>query len=316
MEYIKVPGVDKPISPITLGCDSKPFRYGEDLSILLDDICACGVTTFDTARGYAKSESVIGRWMKSRDNREQVVIISKCCMPLGYINRVKVKNIRKDVERSLLELQTSYIDILYIHRDCQKEDPVALLLEMNELVKEGKVRAIGVSNWTYQRIRIANEYAKAHDLIPFTVSSPAYSLAHFERDPWKGSDGCISIQDNQEELAFYKTKEVALFPYSSLARGFFAGKYPHDDPAFKATLDRASRVSYYSERNLGRLARAEELAKQKGLTPASINVAYMHSQGFALSNVIATINPKRMAQNLEAASLRLTEEELRYLEGE
>lgn len=313
MEYIKIPGVDKPISPITLGCDSKPFRYGEDMSNLLDDICACGVTSFDTARGYARSESVIGRWMKSRGNRDEVVIISKCCLPLGYINRVKVKNIHKDVERSLLELQTSYIDILYLHRDCQKEDPVALLLEMNELIKEGKVRAIGVSNWTCKRIGIANEYAKEHGLVPFTVSSPAYSLAHFEKDPWRGSDGCISIQDNEEELEFYRTKEVALFPYSSLARGFFSGKFLHDDPAFKSSLDRPSRISYYSERNLKRLARAEELARQKGLTPASISIAYMHSQGFALSNVIATINPKRMEQNLQACEIKLSESEIEYL---
>ncbi|MCR5078524.1 MAG: aldo/keto reductase [Bacilli bacterium] len=315
MEYLKIKGVDVQASPITLGCDSIGFKKGYDMNDFLDEVYSYGVRSFDTARGYGQSEETLGKWIEAKHNRDKIVIITKCCLPLGYIDRVKVKNIRKDLEKSLLTLKTPYVDLLYLHRDSHKVDARELIIEMNELIKEGKVKAIGVSNWNCERIKLANDYAKEYGLSPFVVSSPQYSLANFERDPWKGSDGCVSIQDNKKELDFYRNKEVALFPYSSLARGFFAGKVPSTSENFASTLDRAARVAYISERNMGRLARAEKMAEEKGVTPAAINLAYMFSQGFALSCVIATSNPKRMESNLKASGLRLSKEEIAYLEG-
>lgn len=315
MEYEVYPFLNKKISKFILGCSSDPMRKGTVTNEFYDSIFEVGVNTFDTARGYGKSEETLGRWLKTK-NREEIVIISKCCLPLGFIDRLSVKNLKKDVEKSLATLGT-YIDILYLHRDNLKR-PVGPLMEaLNEYVKAGKVKALGVSNWRSDRIDEANKYAKEHGLAGFSVSSPAYSLAEMVVDSWGGGAGCVSLQGEKtkQDREYYAANNIPVFPFSSLGRGFFSGKVKHDDPNFKKSLDVHARKQYCYDVNLKRLARAEELAEKKGCTVAQMNFAYLFNQKFKVHPVVAVSSAKRMLDNEKALAIKLTDEELKYLEG-
>lgn len=316
MEYRTYPFLNKPISAFIYGGDGDMLRHGEDCQQLLDDMFSLGINTMDTARGYGKSEEVIGKWLKGK-NREEVVIISKCCLPaFGFIDRVRVKNIRKDLEKSLQALNTPYIDILYLHRDSLSQKVGPFVEEMNALIQEGKIKAFGVSNWTAKRIKEANDYAKEHNLQGISVSSPCFSLAEMVKDTWKGSAGCVSIQgeSRKEEREFYKDTQIPVFPYSSLGRGFFSGRYAHDDEEFKKNLDFFAKGQYCYPVNLERLKRAEELAKEKGCSVAQINFAFLLNQDFPVHPVVSSKSKKRMDENIHSLEIHLTKEEIVYLD--
>ena len=316
MKYEKYPFLNKPISRFIFGCDLNKMHQGEDVSSLLDSIYDLGINTFDTARGYGESEKVLSKWLKTKD-REKIVVISKCCLPDKNNNnqdRLSIENIISDVNTSIKTLDT-YIDILYLHRD-NKLVPVKPIIDtLNTLIKEGKVKSLGVSNWKVDRIKEANDYAKENNLIGFSVSSPAYSLANMEYDYWKGGDGCVSIQgdNNLKERLFYKENKMPVFPYSSLGRGFFAGIYSSSDPRFKDSLKEETLKQYYYPVNINRLKKAEELAKKHSCSVAQINFAFLLNQDFNCHPVVATSNPSRMKENIDSLNIKLTKEELDYL---
>lgn len=306
--------LNKKISKIIFGCDLKMMHQGEDVTQLLDAVYNFGINTFDTARGYGHSEEILGKWIKNK-NREDIVIISKCCLEDRKNNTILSKeNIINDVNTSVSILGT-YIDILYLHRD-NHTVPVNIIIDtLNELINEGKIKAIGVSNWKENRIKEANKYAASHNLHGFVVSSPAYSLANMEIDCWGGGDGCVSIQgdNNKKERDFYIKYKIPVFPYSSLARGFFAGKYKHDDINFINSLKDDARIQYYHDINIKRLERAEILAKKKNCTVSQINISYMINQEFDCHPVIASSNINNIKNNIEALDIKLTKDEINYL---
>lgn len=314
MKYETYSFLNKPISRFIFGCDLNKMHQGEDVSSLLDDIYDLGINTFDTARGYGESERVLSSWLKNKD-REKIVVISKCCLPDKTNNdRLSVENIISDVNTSLQVLGT-YIDILYLHRDSLKVKVELLIDTLNKFIREGKVKAIGVSNWKADRIKEANDYAKRNNLHGFVVSSPAYSLANMEYDYWKGGNGCVSIQgdSNLKERLFYKENNIPVFPYSSLGRGFFAGRYSYLDPKFKESLKEETIKQYYYPVNIDRLKKAEELAKKHNCSVAQINFAFLLEQDFNVHPVVATSNPIRMKENIDSLNIKLTKEEIDYL---
>ena len=313
MKYETYSFLEKTISRFIFGCDLKKMHQGEDVKSLLDSMYDLGINTFDTARGYGESEKSLGKWLKTKD-REKIVIISKCCLHNGNIDRLSVDNILSDVSTSLKTLDT-YIDILYLHRDNLNVKVEPLIDTLNKLIGERKVKSIGVSNWKVDRIEEANSYAKKHNLKGFSVSSPAYSLANMEYDYWKGGAGCVSIQgeDNKMERIYYKEKKMPVFPYSSLGRGFFAGVYKHDDPKFKESLKEETLKQYYYPVNIERLKRAEELASKHNCSVAQINFAFLLEQDFKCHPVVATSSVDRMKENIDSLNIKLTKEELEYL---
>ena len=158
--YGKIPGLEKPVSRMIFGTAIGPMIEGKNADELLDAAFAKGIHTFDTARGYGRAEESLGGWMKRRDNREQVVVISKCgnCDSDGSVC-VNRKVIETELAESLQALQTDYIDIYLLHRDDPKTPVSEMIDALNELQKEGKIKVFGVSNWAHERIEEANRYA-------------------------------------------------------------------------------------------------------------------------------------------------------------
>lgn len=316
MKYEQIPYVNKPVSRIVYGALPLVFLNGMDVGALLDDMLSMGVTTFDTARNYVGSEIVLGRWMESRGNRDDVVLLSKCGHPSMFgRKRVNEKEMKKDLQKSLRQLQTDHIDIYLLHRD-DPEVPVGEIVEIfNEMHANGSIGAFGGSNWTYRRIAEANEYAYAHNLIPFTVSSPNFGLANQVQDPWGGGCETISGPEHQEDRQWYQKTGMPVVAYSSLGRGFFSGKLKYEDRENAANiLDQNALRGYGYPENFERLRRCEEVAAQKGVTVPQLALAWIFAQELNPFAVISTTSKARMEQNIQALDIALTPEEVAYLD--
>ena len=316
MEYRSVPQVRLPVSRIIMGCASDGFNGGKDQSALLDAALAAGINTIDTARVYGQSERVIGQWLGK--HRDEVVVVTKCAHPSPLDPmRLTEKEIRKDLETSLRELGTDRIDIYLFHRDHPSVEPGTMIEIMNALKAEGKTNAFGASNWSYERFRQAQEYAEAHHLTPFSVSSPHYSLARQQADPYGG--GCVSLTGNENAAArrWYAETQTPVFAYSSLGRGLLSGKVKSGDAKNAASvLDTFAMKGYGCEDNFTRLARCEELAEKKGCSVAQIAMAWLYCQPLNTFAIVTMSSPTRIRENIAALSLKLTEAECRYLDLE
>jgi aryl-alcohol dehydrogenase-like predicted oxidoreductase len=190
MKYKQIKYVKTSLSRLVFGCAFPAIMNGEDVSEILDKSYEYGINTFDTAENYGKSEIVLGNWIKNRGIRNSTVIITKGCHPYGN-DRLTEKDLRHDLENSLARLGTDRIDVYFLHRDVLSV-PVGPIVEiLNEYHRSGNIGAFGGSNWSIDRIAEANDYAKAHSLVPFSVSSPGFSLAVQYKDPWGGSAGCL-----------------------------------------------------------------------------------------------------------------------------
>lgn len=291
---------------------------GEDSFEILDKAYEYGINTFDTAENYGKSETVLGRWINSRGVRDSTVIITKGCHPYGT-DRLTEKDLRHDLEQSLERLGTNRIDVYLLHRDVL-DVPVGPIVEiLNDYHSAGTIGAFGGSNWSRERIAEANEYAAAHSLIPFSVSSPGFSLAVQYKDPWGGSAGCLSISGNEhkKDREWYAKNNMPLFAYSSLAHGFLSGRIKSTEAALaEKLLAEAARVSYSYEENYSRLARAEKLASEKRCTVSQIALAYLLNQrSLKVFPVVTATKETHLTDNIGALSIDLSEKEIEYLEG-
>lgn len=318
MKYVEIPYVDKKVSRIFYGTAMPPFMTGGDGNDLLDAIFATGVTAFDTARNYLASEKSLGKWILERNMREKIVLLSKCSHPSMFgKKRVNEKEICKDFAKSVHYLNTDYIDIYLLHRDDPDVEVGEIVEVLNAMHEEGKIGAFGGSNWTHERIALANEYAYAHNLIPFSVSSPNFSLAEQIADPWGG--GCVTISGpgNKDARGWYEKNQMPVIAYSSLGRGLFSGRLRGNEPERAGEiLDGVAMKGYNCPDNFERLRRCEKLAEMKQCSVPQIAMAWVYNQKMNTFAVVSTSNPKRMGDNIAALSISLTENEMLYLDLE
>lgn len=330
MNYGNIKYVDKPVSRLLFGTaipemfaamrsvhgEEPDFAQVLDRAFaLLDSIYAMGINTFDCANHYG--EEALGEWMKDRGLLDKVVVLTKGAHHNAWRKRVTDYDILSDAHDSLKKLNRDYIDIYVLHRD-DPTVPVGPIVEvLNRLHREGKIGAFGASNWTHQRIAEANAYAQAHGLIPFTVSSPNFGLADQVADLWGG--GCVTISGpaNREAREWYAAQKMPVIAYSSLGRGFFSGRVQSSRPeSAREVLDSFAQIGYISDDNFHRLARAEELAAEKGVKVPQIAMAWIMNQPLDVYAVVGSSNPERMKSNIEASELKLTEAECRWLDLE
>lgn len=315
MKYARIPHVSKPVSRILYGTASDSFLAGADESAALDAMLALGVNAIDTARQYGRSENSIGRWLSSRGCRDQVVLLSKC----GHhsedgTKRVNPKEMKKDLAESLSSLCTDYIDIYILHRD-DPDVPVDSIVEtFNEMHSAGKIGAFGGSNWSARRMEEANEYAYAHNLIPFEISSPNFGLAEPICDIWGGGSLSIAGRSNEAERKWHRKTQIATVAHSSLGRGMFSGKLKSSEyDTASRVLDSFAMKGYHTPENFERLRRCEILAKEKHVSVPQIAMSWIFHQDLNLFAVVSTSKASRMQENIDALHLVLTEKEIRYL---
>lgn len=315
MKYTNIPYVGLPVSRMVLGTSGELFRSGGDVGQMIETALEQGINCLDTARAYGKSEQAIGNWLKHSGRRNEIVLVSKCCHPvLAFVPRVGERAAESDLERSLEALGTDRIDVYMLHRD-NPSVPVGKILEfLNRFHEEGKIGAFGGSNWTAKRIAEANDYAKAHDLIGFTVSSPHYSLGWQKRDPWGNGCQTVTGDKNAPQRRYYAETYMPLFCWSSLCSGVFSGKLKWEEwGRLPKYFGINAALAYSCEENRQRLKRCEELAADKGVGVAHIALAWLLTDRLNTLPIIGAGSPKRVIETARAAELELSTAERKYL---
>ena len=312
IKHISIANVNKPVSKLVFGTALRPMMQGKDASQLLDQVLSAGITVFDTAADYGDSEASLGNWVAARNNREQIVVITKGANTTRWRRRLTAHDIMSDFMTSLAKLQTDYIDIYFLHRD----DPTApvgpIVEQLSELHAQGKIRAYGGSNWTVKRIEQANEYAFKHALQPFTVSSPSYSLAEMVADPC-GDSVTLSGEQNRAARDWYRQNQMPVFAYSCLGRGFFSGKIKSGQTGGAEELIGLGGLEYGFPVNFERLRRVEILAGKYRKSVSQIALAWLAGQPLNLLPVTSTGTISHLQDSIEAMRLQLREQELLWL---
>jgi predicted dehydrogenase/aryl-alcohol dehydrogenase-like predicted oxidoreductase len=300
MTYGTVAGLDKQVSRLVMGVDNQNTL--PHAATIFDDFVERGGTTFDTAYIYGggRGEKLLGQWMRSRGNRDEVVVIGKG----AHTPHCDPESITRQLHESLERLQTDHVDLYLMHRD-NEQIPVGEFVDvLDEHFRAGRIKAYGGSNWTTARFDEANAYAEANGKQPFTLLSNHLSLARAYDVPWQG---CRHVSDDESQ-AWLRERQVALFPWSSQARGFFTGRAKPED-----TSDEELVRCFYSEENFRRLDRARELAAAKGVEPTAIALAWLLHQPYP---VFPLIGPRQISEtrtSLPGLSVSLTDEEFAYL---
>ncbi len=316
MRYGEIAGINKPVSRIVQGTGFISTKDKDDMFQLMDAAFEAGINTFDTAPVYGEGEAerIFGQWMKDRQNRDEIILIAKGAHHNADRKRVTPFDIEADIHDSMARLQTDYFDIYMLHRD-DPAVPVSVIVEkLHEYQQKGIIGVYGGSNWTTARIQAVNDYAAEHNLSPFMVSSPHYSLADRVKEPW---EGCITISGpaRASERGWYEANQMPLFPWSSLAGGFFSGRFTRDNlDRFTEHFDVQVLKAYIDESNFKRLDRVKALATEKGRSLAQIAVAFVFNQPLNLFALLGSRKPDEVLQNTAAMELQLSPEECAWLD--
>ncbi len=316
MEYGHVHGVEKPLSRIVQGTIPLSSDRLEEGFALLDGVYEAGCRTFDTAQNYGNGdcERVLGSWIKSRGVRDEVVILGKGGHPIDGRPRVTPEDITVDLDGSLERLQVDFIDLYVLHRD-NPAVPVGPIVEiLNQYKQAGKIGVFGGSNWAGARVKEANDYAATHGLEGFPISSPNFSLAVQIQEPW---EGCLSVSGTAGEAdrAWYAEQGIPIFPWSSLAGGFFSGRFERENlDSFTTYLDKLCVATYCSEENFRRLDRVKEIAARNGASIPQIAMSYVHSQPVDVFALVGCQKASEFVDNVGALGHKLSGDEVAWLE--
>ena len=276
MIYTNKSGLE--FSKISLGTAEFGSIISKETSFrLLDKFYELGGNLIDTARIYAMwikggenaSETTIGEWVKSRKARSLIRIATKGGyhkVGSKYSGGLEKEIITRELEESLRCLQTDYVDIYYLHRDDESKPVSEIMTMLNNLIKEGKVRYLGASNWTAKRIAEANIFAKANGMVGFSFSEIMWSYAELNAEG--ESDKSLVIM-NPDEYEWYKNNDIKVMCFSSQAQGFYTKALEKGiDNLPKGLIDK-----YKNPTNIKRLEELKNLAQKTGISPTAIGLA-------------------------------------------
>lgn len=211
-------------SKILLGTAYFGSNISEETAFsIMDRFVELGGNHIDTARMYSngESEKIVSKWLKSRNNKN-IFVSTKGGFPCAEnfdASRLSEKEIRTDVEKSLKALQTETIDFYWLHRDDETIPAGEIIDTMNKLIKEGKIKRFGASNWKSYRIQSANEYANEKAMTGFEASQIRFSPAITA--PGGNADHTL-VEMTEDEFEFYKINNLPVAAYAAQAKGFFS----------------------------------------------------------------------------------------------
>lgn len=291
------------IEPLVLGGNVFGWTVDEAAAFpVLDAYLDAGFTAIDTADVYGKgaSETIIGKWMKARGNRDKVHVFTKLGGEMAPGKKgLKAGYVREAVEASLQRLQTDYIDLYQSHRPDSNTPHEETLGAFDLLIRAGKVRAVGSSNFTAPMLAEAIETAIIKSLPRYESEQPEYNL--YARETFEGElqDLCVK-------------EEIGVIPYSSLAAGFLTGKY-RSEKDFDTSPRGARMGNYLNAKGKKILAALDQVSKSGGATPTEIALAWLVAQPGVTAPIASATSVEQVESLARGVRLKLAEEDLRVL---
>lgn len=303
---------DLEIAPLVLGGNVFGWTADEKTSFgLLDRFVDGGLNAIDTADVYSRwvpgnkggeSETIIGKWMKARGNRDKVVVITKVGADMGQGKRdLSAVHIERAVEASLKRLQTDVIDLYLSHWPDPTVPYEETLGAYQKLLAKGKVRHIGCSNLDAGQLRAALDVAKLRGLPRYEVLQPEYNL--YDRASYDGPlrDLCVA-------------EGLGVITYFSLAKGFLSGKYRSRDDLGKSAARGEGVQGYLNKRGMRILAALDAVSGRHGAKPAEIALAWVIARPGVTAPIASATTPEQMASLVRAASLELSPADMEELD--
>lgn len=300
------------VAPLALGGNVFGWTADEASSFaVLDAFVEAGFDLVDTADVYSawvpshkggESEAVLGKWLKSRGRRERVVIATKA----GWERKSWGKGLRRDhvlksVEASLQRLQTDYIDLFQSHIDDDETPFEETLGAYDQLIKQGKVRAIGASNHAAPRLAEALGVSRDKHLPRFESLQPLYNL--YDREGFEAELQPLCVKE-----------EIGVIPYYALAAGFLTGKYRSEKDLAQSPRGGGIGRKYLNERGLRILAALDGVAGDLGATPAQVALAWLTARPGVTAAIASATNVKQFAEIAKGVTLTLSAEAMRRLD--
>jgi aryl-alcohol dehydrogenase-like predicted oxidoreductase len=296
------------VFPLCLGGNVFGWTADQTQSFaVLDAYAVAGGNFIDTADAYSswapgneggESETVIGNWLAARGNRAEVVVATKVGAHPQY-KGLSATTIKAAAEASLRRLRTDYIDLYYTHFDDPAVPVEEIITALDQLVKDGKIRAIATSNLSPERLRASLDFSESEGLARYAALQPHYNLV--SRGTYEGE-----LRDTAARAG------LAAVPYYSLASGFLTGKYR---PGASVDSPRAEGAGRHlqSERGVKVLAAIDKVAGARGAEIATVALAWLAAQPTVAAPIASARTVEQLPALLAVADLELTEEELAEL---
>ncbi|PIJ50550.1 alcohol dehydrogenase [Erwinia sp. OLTSP20] len=299
------------VPPLTFGGNVFGWTVDQNNAFsLLDALVDRGLNFIDTADCYSRwaegnqggeSETIIGNWLKKTANRDKIILATKVGMDMGEgRSGLSGKYIRQAIDASLRRLQTDYVDLYQAHCD----DPHTPLLETLEtfdaLIAEGKVRIIGASNYTAERLTQALKISENQGLARYETLQPEYNL--YDRSRYEG-----------ELEAVAKNNGLAVINYYSLASGFLSGKYRHAEDAAKSKRGQGVVEKYLNPRGLRILAALDAVAQAHNASPTQVALAWQIARPGITAPIVSATSVSQLDELVKATRLTLSDQQIALL---
>lgn len=301
---------DLQTAPIVFGGNVFGWTVDEKQSFeLLDHFISLGFNFIDTANSYSRwkpgnkggeSETIIGNWLKKRGQRHDVVIATKVGSDMGAGKQLKKNHIITEAEQSLKRLQTDYIDLYFSHHDDLNVTVEEPLIAYEQLIKEGKVRWIGASNFSPERLKAALIASHENNLPQYQVLQPEYNL--YDR---------TAYEKQYQKLA--SDFNLGVVPYYSLASGFLTGKY-RSESDLGQSLRGDGIKKYLNDKGFKILDALNEVAENHHINPAAVALAWLIHQPTITAPIASATNLAQLDSFEKAVNLKLSSEELSLLQ--
>lgn len=300
----KIGHSDLNVTPLCLGSNVFGRTIDERTAFaVLDAYVEAGGNFIDTADIYAsgESEAVIGRWMTQRANRDKLIIATKVGKPMAPDKRgLSRRYLFAAVEESLKRLQTDVIDLYQSHEDDTGTPLEETMAAFNDLMQQGKVRYIGASNFTAERLVAAEQVSQQHGYARYECLQPLYNLV--EREEYENGPQQVCVEH-----------EIGVIAYYSLARGFLSGKYRPGQPLPQSPRAHSVQKLYMNERGFAILEAVDRIAARCNATPAQVSLAWVMAQPGITAPIASATSPEQVRELMGAVTLQLGDADLAAL---
>jgi aryl-alcohol dehydrogenase-like predicted oxidoreductase len=298
------------VNPFALGGNVFGWTIDQKTSLeILDAYVDSGLNLIDTADVYSawapgnkggESETIIGNWLQKSGKRDKVVIATKVGMEMGPGKKgLSEAYITKAVEDSLKRLKTDYIDLYQSHLD-DKDTPLEETLSTyTDLIKQGKIRAIGASNYDATRLKEALEISKKNSFAAYQTLQPEYNL--YDREGYE-----------KELEPLCRKNDIGVITYYSLASGFLTGKYRSEDDLNKSKRGQGVK-KYLNDRGFSILKALDEIAASHNSSPASVAIAWVIARQGITAPIASATSLKQLKDIVAATELKLNGQDVEIL---